>query len=257
MRITFLGTGAAGGVPLYGCQCIACERAHTDKTAVRLPSCVLVETASTRILLDAGVMDLHQRFAAGSLDAILLTHYHPDHVQGLFHLRWGCGEKLRVYGPKDSTGCADLYKHPGLLDFQPVGKFVTLMLGDLKITPLPLIHSKPTLGYAIESPSAARFAYLTDTLGLPPKSEAWLQDWGAFDMALDCSFPPRPTPVNHNDWNKALACVEALRPRRAWFTHIGHAVDEWRFTQGPELPENVAVASDGQSAELISATTPT
>ncbi len=49
---------------------------------------------------------------------MLLTHYHPDHVQGLFHLRWGCGESIPVYGPKDPQGCADLYRHPGVLDFQ-------------------------------------------------------------------------------------------------------------------------------------------
>lgn len=253
MRVSFLGTGAAGGVPLYGCHCQACERAHADPTAVRQPCCALIETGSTRVLLDAGLMDLQHRFPHGSLDAILLTHFHPDHVQGLFHLRWGVGEKLAVHGPRDSEGCADLYKHPGLLDFQPARKFAPFTLGDLKITPLPLIHSKPTLGYAVEGPDGARFAYLTDTRGLPPKSLAWLRNWGPFELALDCSFPPRPEPANHNDWDLALACVDALQPARTWLTHIGHKLDDWLITQSPRMPESLLIAADGQVFDVAPA----
>lgn len=251
MRVTFLGTGAAGGVPLYGCRCAACTRARADKALARQPCCALIETDTTRILLDAGLMDLHQRFAPGSLDAMLLTHFHPDHVQGLFHLRWGVGDRLTVHGPKDSVGCADLYKHPGMLNFQTVRKFESFTLGDLNITPLPLIHSKPTLGYAVEGPGGARFAYLTDTLGLPPKSQAYLQNWGAFEMALDCSFPPRPAPGNHNDWDTALACIEAVQPTRAWLTHIGHTLDDWLLSHPPLFPETVYLAADGQIVDVI------
>jgi ribonuclease BN (tRNA processing enzyme) len=32
---------------------------------------------------------------------VLLTHYHLDHVQGLFPLRWGVGAPIPVYGPPD------------------------------------------------------------------------------------------------------------------------------------------------------------
>ncbi|MBT84636.1 MAG: phosphonate metabolism protein PhnP, partial [Sutterellaceae bacterium] len=37
MRITYLGTGAAGGVPRYGCNCAACERAENNRVFVRRP----------------------------------------------------------------------------------------------------------------------------------------------------------------------------------------------------------------------------
>jgi len=123
MRVTFLGTGAAGGVPLYGCECAACARGRQDPRYVRRPCCALVEHDGTRVLLDAGLTDLHERFAPGFLTAIVLTHFHPDHVQGLFHLRWGKANPIAVYGPPDTDGCADLFKHPGMLSFRTARKF--------------------------------------------------------------------------------------------------------------------------------------
>lgn len=250
MRLTFLGTGAAGGVPLYGCDCPACERARGDGRYVRRPCSALLESGETRILIDAGLMDLHERFPPGSLSAIVLTHYHPDHVQGLFHLRWGVGDAIPVMGPPDSAGCADLYRNPGLLRFQSLRKFEPLTIGPCKLTPLPLNHSKPTLGYGIESADGARLAYLTDTCGLPPPTAAFLRAWDGFDLVLDCAHPPTREPANHNDWTAALAIIAAVEPRQTWLTHIGHEHDAWRLAEVSELPSAVTYARDGETVEL-------
>jgi phosphoribosyl 1,2-cyclic phosphate phosphodiesterase len=246
MRLTFLGTGDAGGVPLYGCDCAACARAQATPAFKRRQCSALVEDGSTRVLLDAGLMDLTERFPPASLSAIVLTHFHPDHVQGLFHLRWGRGAPIPVHAPPDSEGCADLHRNPGLLEFKRLAKFEPVSIGTLTITPLPLIHSKVTYGYAIESEDGARFAYLTDTAGLPPNTLEFLRTWQADEMAIDCSHPPRDQQSrNHNDWNQALALIDAVKPRRAWLTHIGHEVDQWLLLQPQLLPENIAVARDG------------
>jgi phosphoribosyl 1,2-cyclic phosphate phosphodiesterase len=249
MYITFLGTGAAGGVPLFGCSCIACERARITLVFVRRPCSALIESGNTRILLDAGLTDLHERFAPGDLDAIVLTHFHPDHVQGLFHLRWGVGTRIPVYGPPDSEGCADLYKHPGVLEFHTLTKFEPVSIGALTITPVPLIHSKVTFGYAIESSSGIRFAYLTDTLDLPPRTETFLTDWHPHGLALDCSFPPQSEPKNHNDWATALAVIDKVNPERAWLTHISHTLDAWLLGKG-ESSSRAAIAMDGDRVDF-------
>ncbi len=249
MRVTFLGTGAAGGVPLFGCSCRACVRARLHKARVRLPCSALVETADSRILLDAGLTDLHERFAPGDLDAIVLTHFHPDHVQGLLHLRWGIGDRIPVCCPADPEGCADLYKHPGLLDFRALTALVPFMAGDLKLTPLPLNHSKPTLGYAIESADGCRFAYLTDTLGLPAASAKFLADWQADGLALDCSYPPHAEPKGHNDWSAALAVIAQVKPARTWFTHISHKLDAW-LLDTQTIPAGLTIAGDGEQIEF-------
>lgn len=247
MQVTFLGTGGAGGVPRYGCECVACERARRDRQWRREPCSALIETADTRILLDAGLVDLHERFPPGSLDAIVLTHFHVDHVQGLFHLRWGVGKTIPVWGPPDRKGCADLYKHPGILEFASLRKFHSMRIGSLTLTPLPLIHSKVTLGFALESDTGGRFAYLTDTVGLPPKTLDFLTRWQPHGLALDCSHAPQPQPPpGHNDLNLALSLVEAIAPQQAWLTHISHNVDRWQMETGTALPDGVAWACDQQ-----------
>lgn len=247
MRVTFLGTGDAGGVPLYGCECPACLRARAVTDFRRRPCTALVESSETRVLIDAGLTDITERFPHGSLSAIMLTHYHPDHVQGLFHLRWGVGNNIPVYGPPDSEGCADLYKNHGILEFRRLTKFEPVTIGSLVITPLPLIHSKATFGYAIEDADGRRFAYLTDTVGLPPRTEAFLKDWRPASFALDCSYPPQADlPRNHNDLALALAITETLTPAKVWLTHVGHELDAWLLKHIGDLPPRVAVAYDSE-----------
>jgi phosphoribosyl 1,2-cyclic phosphate phosphodiesterase len=206
-----------------------------------------VEAGDTRILIDAGLTDLAERFPPGSLSAIVVTHFHPDHVQGLFHLRWGIGTRIPVYGPPDSEGCADLYKNHGLLEFRRLSRFERITVGDLTLTPLPLIHSKLTFGYAIEDTTGRRFAYLTDTVGLPPRTEAFLKNWRPGSVALDCTHPPENDPPhNHNDLTIALEIAETLTPAKVWLTHIGHEMDAWLMNKIDALPPRLAVAVDSQ-----------
>lgn len=251
MEVTFTGTGSAGGVPRFGCECSACQCARLQPELQRRPCSALIETANTRLLLDAGLMDIHERFPAGSLNAIVLTHFHPDHVQGLFHIRWGKGEPLSVYCPPDPDGCADLYKNSGILDFQHVEKFKAFAIGDLTITPLPLIHSKLTYGYAIESHEGDRFAYLTDTNGLPEETLRFLMAWQPFSLALDCSHRPQSKPpANHNDYNRAKDIISRVGPQHAWLTHLSHEVDLWRLEVDVQLPEAIRWAADDLKVQL-------
>ena len=51
MRLTLLGTGNARQVPVYNCDCAACERARVQPEFRRGPCCALVECGEQRLLL--------------------------------------------------------------------------------------------------------------------------------------------------------------------------------------------------------------
>ena len=244
MRLTLLGSGDAAGMPLYGCECGRCASARHNPEFCRGPASALLEVDDKRYLIDAGQMDIADRFPAPNLDGILLTHFHPDHVQGLFHLRWGTGKDIPVYCPADSAGCADLFKHPGILDFQVQRKYEMFNLGGLKITPLPLIHSKPTLGYLIEH-KGLRLAYLVDTKGLPPRVEGLLQAKDLEVMVIDTTSPPGIENRNHNNFSDTLSLHERIQPKRTILTHINHNFDKWLSDNLDGLPDTVIPGYDG------------
>lgn len=247
MRLTLLGTGDARQVPVYNCNCPACASARLTTARRRGPCCALIECGAQRWLIDSGLTDLCERFPPHSLSGILQTHYHADHAQGLLHLRWGQGLIIPVHGPDDPEGLADLYKHPGILDFsQPFAAFERRQLGELRVTALPLNHSKLTFGYILEG-DGRRIAYLTDTLGVPAASAGVLRQQPLDLLVLDCSTAPQPiAPRNHNDLTRALEVLEQLQPRETVLTHIGHSFDAWLLNNPNALPPDVSLAFDGQ-----------
>lgn len=249
LTLTFTGTGGAQQVPAFGCHCRACERARADATRARGPCSAVLDCAGAVTLLDAGLPDLMTRFPAGSFRQILLTHYHMDHVQGLFPLRWGVGANIPVYGPPDEQGCDDLFKHPGLLDFRhTLTPFATFTLQNLRVTPLPLNHSRLTFGYLLET-ADSRLAWLCDTAGLPEPTLAFLRVHRPDIMVIDCAHAPRPQmPRNHGDLHTVMALNETLRVPRVLLTHIGHEFDVWMMDNA--LPPGVESARDGQIIAL-------
>ena len=89
MEFRFNGTGDSAQVPRFGCDCRACTRARVFTSHQRGPCCAELSVDGRRYLLDAGRMDLAHSCELERPAAFFVTHYHADHVQGLFHLRWG------------------------------------------------------------------------------------------------------------------------------------------------------------------------
>ncbi|MCW8112029.1 phosphonate metabolism protein PhnP [Yersinia intermedia] len=250
MELTLLGTGCAQQVPVFGCDCVICAKARVQPALGRKPCSAMLRYQGETTLIDAGLPTLDQQFTAGEIQRFLLTHYHMDHVQGLFPLRWGCGNSIPIYGPPDPDGCDDLFKHPGILHFQPpMTAFQTLHFGNLRVTPVPLTHSKITFGYLLQSPNRT-IAYLTDTVGLPADSALFLTSKNIDLLVLDCSHPPQtPPPRNHNDVTIALAIKDLLMPQQTLLTHASHQLDRWLLDH--PLPAGVAIAHDNQTITLL------
>ena len=87
MRLTFLGTGTSFGVPQIGCDCAVCRSA--DPRDRRSRSGALLEVGGSMILIDTPPELRLQMLGAGlsRVDAVLYTHEHADHVNGIDDLR--------------------------------------------------------------------------------------------------------------------------------------------------------------------------
>lgn len=245
MKIEITGTGNAGQIPVWGCHCPACDLALNDSRHRRRASTLAIHTEQGITLLDAGLVDLHERYAFEQIQQVILTHYHMDHVQGLFHLRWSeRQEKIPVYGPNDSQGADDLFKHPGVFQFQPpLAPFTPIDFGEFTLTAVPLNHSRPTYGYLITT-ATQKTAYLTDTAGLPENTEQFLKDERIDTLIIDCTNAPRKKPSNnHNDLNMVVDIVNTLQPKSTLLTHISHTFQCWLMEN--DLPRGIGLAEDG------------
>src|SRR5690349_18127258 len=86
-RFLFLGTGGSAGVPLIGCSCSVCL--STSPLNKRLRSAGLLKVQGKNYLIDVGPDFREQalKYRIDSLDGVLITHPHSDHIAGIDDLR--------------------------------------------------------------------------------------------------------------------------------------------------------------------------
>ncbi|MCE8189301.1 MBL fold metallo-hydrolase [Porphyromonas gingivalis] len=170
MRCILLGSGTSTGVPEVGCHCRVCrsEDRHDKRTRTSL---LIITDAGKQILIDCSPDFRQQALFAGidSLDAVLLTHEHFDHVGGLDDLRTICWHReLAVYAEQNVLDSIRDRLHyvfrknpyPGtpLLKLCEVKPDMPFQVADLTVEPLRIMHGRlPILGYKI-----GKMAFLTD-----------------------------------------------------------------------------------------------
>lgn len=253
-----LGSGGSGGVPLIGCTCAVCT--STDPRNKRSRVSILVESAAgDRVLVDAAP-DLRQQFLANKIstvDAVILTHTHADHVHGIDDLRavnfqrnaplevWCDEASLRdvtnrfAYAfnpPRTNQG---IWYAPSLVGREIVGP---MQFGSLRVDTFNQDHGgdrAPTLGIRF-----GRFAYSTDVKTMP---EAGFRALDGIDVWIVDCMQEQPNPA-HSHLAQTLAWIERVKPRRAILTHMGHRFDYADLAR--RLPPGVEPGYDGMVVEV-------
>ena len=91
LRFTILGCGSSGGVPRLGGDWGACDPTNPKNRRRRCSLLVerLTEAGTTAVLIDTSPDMRDQLLDAGigRLDAVVYTHSHADHMNGIDDLR--------------------------------------------------------------------------------------------------------------------------------------------------------------------------
>ena len=241
------------GVPTIGCDCAVCH--STDPRDRRTRPSVMVSYSGRHVLIDTTPDFREQalREKISRVDAVLYTHTHADHILGIDDLRplsfYHKPGKLPLYATPEAAEFlrnmfryifdAD-YKFGGLprVELLPINGPVKLF--GARFEPVKVIHGEtPILGFRFGSA-----AYLTDHSDVPRETLEKLH--GLDVLFLDAlRYKPHPT---HSTVEQSLKIIEAVQPKRAFFTHICH--DLPHEATNKTLPENVRLSYDGMKLEF-------
>jgi phosphoribosyl 1,2-cyclic phosphate phosphodiesterase len=257
MKITILGCGAAGGVPMVSIGWGQCD--PTNPRNRRRRQSILVEEGGTAILVDT-TPDLREQLLDAKvrrLDAVLYTHAHADHLHGIDDLRevnramagpidcYADAETLKVLterfayvvAPVERPAGAYIYR-PWLVPHRLDGAFE---VGAVPIEPYAQDHGfgQVTVGFRFD-----RVAYSTDLVRLPEESLARLE---GLDLWVVGCLMDKPHQT-HADLATVLGWVERLKPKLTVLVHMSPRLDYAELAA--RLPDGVVPGYDGMVIEV-------
>jgi phosphoribosyl 1,2-cyclic phosphate phosphodiesterase len=253
VRLTFLGTGTSFGVPQIGCHCPVCRSPDPRDKRTRVGA-YIESRGGTRLLIDTPPELRLQLTSAGvdTVDAVLYTHDHADHLHGIDDLRAISVRRdaaLPVYGPGDALEriarkfpyifdnsirpLPGTYKPEGQLHPLTAGQATTI--GDVEVIPAALPHGQiDVFGYRI-----GPLAYITDAKSVPDDVIRLMR--GARVLVVNALF--RTEHPTHLSVPEAVRVATEIGAERTYLTHLTH--DNLHADLEAELPRGIAPAFDG------------
>lgn len=257
IRVTMLGCGASAGVPLIGGADGAGEWGACDPAEPRdrrLRSSIVIEGEDgRRLLIDTGP-DLRAQLLAAriaTVDAILFTHAHADHITGLDDVRIlnrNGGRPIPAFATERTLGEITHRFDYAFKPWQPPG-FYRPVLEPHLIAPGDRIEAAGldirifdqdhgylhTLGLRI-----GRFGYSTDVVRMD--DEAFEVLAGVDTWIVGCFTRGKPHPT-HANLDTVLRWAERVGARRTVLTHMSQDMD-WAWLAA-NLPPGVEPGYDG------------
>ena len=243
-----LGTGTSHGIPVAGCDCPVCLSEKKENKRYRCSLWIRDENSS--VLIDTAPEFRLQAIRAGirTLDGVLITHAHADHLHGIDDLRPFSWKKTIPIGAQQEV-CREIRErfpyifNPPVqegggiprLELKDIALEEKIRFGSLAFTPVPVMHGAlPVYGYR-----CGNFAYVTDCSAISATSLKRLEGLDILVLGA-LRFKPHDT---HFSIPEALEIIKKISPKRAYLTHICHDVEHFRLKK--DLPKGIEPAWDG------------
>lgn len=253
MKVTFLGTGTSQGVPIICCECAVCKSNNPKDN--RLRSSILIESETTKVIIDAGP-DFRQQLLRKnlkSLDAVVFTHEHKDHIAGLDEVKafnYFNNMKMPVYATERVQAAlkrefAYIFseeKYPGIpeINLHTITE-EPICINDITLLPIDVIHYKmPVKSYRINN-----FTYITDANYI---SESEKEKIKGSEIIVVNALRKEPH-LSHYTFAEAIELMKEFNPKKAYFTHISHQLGLHQDVS-QELPDFIELAYDGLQIEI-------
>ena len=249
LTVTVLGCGTSSGVPRIGNDWGACDPAEPRNRRSR--AALLIESATTRILVDTGPDMRTQLLAAGigTVDAVLWTHDHADHSHGIDDLRQifhNRGSPIPVYGRSDTLASLDArfgYAFHGKHGYPPTLDAALLAdrqrIGDIDVHVVDQPHGQTRSAGLRFDHGGHRIGYATDFNVMTADMHELYRDLDLWivDALRRVPHPSHPTLAETCGW------IASLTPREAVLTHMDQSMDYRALLA--ELPAGIVPGHDG------------
>ena len=266
IRVTILGCGSSGGVPRIGGVWGSCDPAEPRNRRRR---CALLidrtgPLGTTRVLVDTGPDMVAQLLDAevSTLDAVVWTHAHADHIHGIDDLRqlaYNARSRLPGYADRETGGALlDRFgyifnspsgsNYPPVCDLHEIEGDLTIdgAGGQIEMSPFWVPHGNIlSLGLKIATKHGG-IVYLPDVHDIP--QSAW--DIIKTPEIFICDALRRDPHPSHAHLALTLSWLARSNTARGVITNMHLDMDY--ATLRKELPANVAPAHDGMVLEADS-----
>lgn len=247
MFVTVLGCGSSLGVPALKYGWGNCDPGNPKNRRTR--SSIKIDTDSFSVLVDTSpdLLWQLQKCKNQKIDAVVFTHFHYDHINGINELRplfLGSGKKLPVYGTQETLSQIKrkfcyLFKETDIAIYESYFELheieSELNIGKLNIKCFKQNHGyTESLGIRI-----GNFAYSTDIHILSDENIQALK--GIDTWMVGCLSTDRPTQT-HANLPTVLEWIKSVKPRRTFLTHMDSSMDYGKLKK--ILPCDVAPAYD-------------
>jgi len=235
-------------VPLIACTCEVCLSSNEkDK---RLRSSVLIEHAGSAFVIDTGPDFRQQMLRANvqNLDAVIFTHEHNDHISGLDDVRaynYIHQRAMDVYATaKVQEAIHRMFpyifsdeKYPGVprLELNTIAN-EPFTINQTTFIPINVMHYKmPVKAFRI-----GNITYITDANFISEEEKEKIKG----SEIIIVNALRKEEHISHFTFNQAIALMEELKPKKAYFTHISHQLGLHEEIN-KQLPDWIEPAYDG------------